>query len=988
VRHDVRQRSGRHALALLRRRATALIRAAVEASSDAILAVTPHGRPIAANTQFRELWNVPPGPLPGSERGVLEAARELVLRWDLIESRLRGSGATQIPDPAALRLRDGRTIRCTLSPLRLRDGTPPFAWFWIFRDITESRRAESLRSALFRIAEITQVTDDLSSLYAAVHRVIGEQIDATNFYIAIHDEKGNGLWFPYYVDQVDPKPETLVPVEGLTGYVLRTGKALLVDRLKLAQMFEEGIVEEIGTRSVDWLGVPLKSGDKSYGVIGVQSYDESVRYTEEDLELLGFVSRHISSAIEHRRKEVALQRSEEKYRSIFDFAPVGIYQSSLDGRILTANNTMARMLGYDSVDELLRLDLTTDVYFSEDERRKLLDQFLPIGRAFNCEVLWKKKDGSPIWIQLNSHAVTGRSGQVLHFEGFIYDITARRDAEEIMRTQSVAMEASMDGIAILSGEGLITYANEAFLRLFGCHSDRDLLRFHWRSLVEPAAFRSILREAIRSFSDSGTWRGESSGLTISGMTFPAEVSLARIANNGIVVVVRDVTERTHAAEQIRHLAYHDALTGLPNRLLLRDRLTVAISQTARAGRRLAVLFFDLDRFKVINDSLGHNVGDLLLQAVAHRLEDSVRDSDTVARLGGDEFTVILPMLAESDDAARLAEKILETIREPLLIGERQIFITTSIGVSIFPDDGEDPGTLIRNADTAMYQAKETGRDNYKLFNAELNARSMERLALENDIRRAVAEHQFVVYYQPLLDFDTGRVSGMEALVRWDHPHLGLLEPSSFITIAESIGLMPAIGEGVLETAARQTVEWIEAGRHDLCLSVNLSPRQLQDDDLPNRIARILDRCGLPAGRLTLEVTESMAMANPEGSREILHALREQGISVAIDDFGTGHSALAYLRRFPVDVLKIDKSFIEDIDASDRGASIVTGIIALAHKLGFTVVAEGVETDRQRRFLAEQECDQLQGFLVSRPLPPEQFFSFVSDWTADWSTRPR
>jgi diguanylate cyclase (GGDEF)-like protein/PAS domain S-box-containing protein len=960
-------------------RSRGLLRAAVDASGDAILAVTPRGAVIGANDRFRALWGLSPGPLPRSETQVLESGRELVPRWDLIETRMRSAGADDVPDPAAIRLRDGRTLRCTLAPVRLRDDAPPLAWFWTFRDITESRRAESLRSVLFRVAEITQTTDDLSSLYAAVHRVIGEQIDATNFYIAIYDEKGHGLWFPYYVDEFDPKPQALVPVEGLTGHVLKTGQALLLDREKLEEMYARGIVEEIGARSVDWLGVPLKSGDKAYGVIGVQSYDERVRYTEEDLELLRFVSRHISSAIEHRRKEVALQRQEEKYRSIVDHAPVGIFQSSLDGKILTANSTMAKLLGYSSVDELLALDLGRDLYFSNDDRQMLVDNFLLIGRTFTSEALWRRKDGSPIWVQLNTHAVRGSAGEILHFETFLHDVTARRDAEELLRTQSVAMEASMDGISILAADGRITYANQAFLRLFGCHSDRDLMGFHWRSLVDPSAVRSILRRAGRPFRASGTWRGEAEGRTIGGVTFPAEVSLARIGNEGTVVVVRDITERTQAAEQIRHLAYHDILTGLPNRLLLRDRLGVAISHTARTGRKLAVLFFDLDRFKVINDTLGHNVGDQLLQAVARRLEDSVRDSDTVARLGGDEFTILLPMLTDSSDAARLAEKILDLIREPFTIGGRPIFVTTSVGISVFPDDGEEPGVLVRNADTAMYQAKEVGRDTYQMFNAELNARSLDRLSLENDLRHAATRWQFVIHYQPFFDLASGRLSGMEALVRWQHPQRGLLAPAEFIPIAESIGVMPSIGEGVLERAAVQTVSWNERLGLDLGLSVNLSPRQLQDRGLPERIARILRRSRLPARSLTLEVTESMAMADPERSREILSALKTQGISIAIDDFGTGHSALAYLRRMPIDVLKIDKSFIHDIDDGEAGASIVTGIIALGRTLGFTVLAEGVETETQRSFLAEQECDEIQGFLICTPLPPDAFERFVSAW---------
>ncbi len=455
------------------------------------------------------------------------------------------------------------------------------------------------------------------------------------------------------------------------------------------------------------------------------------------------------------------------------------------------------------------------------------------------------------------------------------------------------------------------------------------------------------------------------------MTFPQEISLTAIENGGTIAIVRDITERTHAEEQIKHLAYHDALTSLPNRLLFKDRLVVAISHALREKGKLGILFLDLDHFKVINDSLGHNVGDRLLQEVAKRIQSTLRESDTVARLGGDEFTVLLPDLENPEDAVRVAQKLLEVIRFPLHLEGHDFEITTSIGISIFPDDGVDAETLIKNADTAMYQAKEDGRDKSQIFNAAASARAMERLAMEQGLRKALANGEFAVYYQPILDLATRRICGMEALLRWDHPELGLVLPGEFIPIAEQTGLMVPIGSWVLQTACRQAREWERLGFRNLTLSVNLSVSQLQQE-LIERIRLALDDSGIEPDRLELEITESGAMERPERSIALLEELRRMGVRVSLDDFGTGHSSLSHLKRFPVDTLKIDQSFIRDIGSDRDTAAIVTAIIAIGHKLRLRVIAEGVEHEAQRVFLVENACDQMQGYLFHGALPPDQF----------------
>jgi diguanylate cyclase (GGDEF)-like protein/PAS domain S-box-containing protein len=801
----------------------------------------------------------------------------------------------------------------------------------------------------------------------------------------------------------------------------------------------------------------------------------------------------IHDVTERRRAEEALQRSEEKYRIIFDYAPVGIYQSTREGVIVTANPTLARMLGYDSVEELLALNLKTDVYAEPSQRDELIRRGEPNGYANNVEVQWKRRDGSLMWVQLNAHGVHSQHG-TLYFEGFVYDITERkraeesvsaantqrkavldaatrvaiiatdahgtitvfnagaermlgystaemvgrhslsdiirepievedagehewtcvrkngepiivavsvttlraedgaltghvyvgtditerRKAEEMLRKQSAAMTASMDGIGIINDRLEFTYANDSLAKLFGYPGPQAMIGRSLCDLYEPHEQIRVITSIVPLVHQRGRWRGEATGLRLDGTSFPQEISLTSLggSDGSTVCVVRDITERTYAEEQIKHLAYHDALTNLPNRLLFKDRLSVALSHANREGTSLAVLFLDLDRFKVINDSLGHNIGDQLLQAVAARIAACVRESDTVARLGGDEFTILLPRLNRSQDVAPVAGKIIEAVRYPFHIEGREFFITTSIGISVYPEDGSDAETLIKNADTAMYQAKEIGRDNYQLFNAHVNAKALHRIAIEHGLRKALPNDELRVHYQPILDLRNGRITGMEALLRWQHPQLGSIPPATFIPIAESTGGMVSIGAWALRQACRQAKEWHDAGFNTLTLAVNLSVTQLQQSDLVDTVRSVLQDTGMPARLLELEITESGAMVNPETSIRVLYDLKKLGLRISLDDFGTGHSSLSYLKRFPVDTLKIDQSFVHDTTSDPDAAAIVTAIIAMAHSLRLKVIAEGVEFTEQANFLRRHGCDQMQGYLITPPLPADEAIEIV------------
>ncbi|MGA7616108.1 MAG: EAL domain-containing protein [Thermoanaerobaculia bacterium] len=444
----------------------------------------------------------------------------------------------------------------------------------------------------------------------------------------------------------------------------------------------------------------------------------------------------------------------------------------------------------------------------------------------------------------------------------------------------------------------------------------------------------------------------------------------------LVAVLEDEREAAVlAASEIEHLAYHDPLTGLPNRSLFLDRLIVGIAQSHRNFQKLAVLFLDLDRFKDINDSFGHSMGDAILRGVAARLRLSLREGDTVARFGGDEFTLILHRIESNDALVRVAAKILDTVRQPYEIGGREITVTTSIGISIYPDDTTDAETLIRNADAAMYRAKEAGRDNWQLYTAKMSAVARERFELETRLRRAVSRNELVIHYQPLVDMQTRAIAGFEALLRWQDPEFGLLWPKSFIAPAEESGLIVSIGAWVLREAARQARSWQSRGSGELVVAVNLSPRQFHQKDLSDMVRSILEETGLDPHLLELEITESCAMRDVDETIRVLRELKQLGVRISIDDFGTGYSSLSYLKQFPIDTIKIDRSFIMDLVEPGDG-EIVRSVIVMAHQLGVKVIAEGVETPSQLEILKEQNCDSSQGFLFSAPLTAEEFERFV------------
>jgi diguanylate cyclase (GGDEF)-like protein/PAS domain S-box-containing protein len=546
----------------------------------------------------------------------------------------------------------------------------------------------------------------------------------------------------------------------------------------------------------------------------------------------------------------------------------------------------------------------------------------------------------------------------------LVDFTPAFAAEQILATVA-------DPVIVCDSEGRIRFTNEAASTVFG-YGRGELAGAPIERLAEPSVGSSVralvaaggvVRDAEMVFRAQ---RGEE---------IDVEVSLSPLADDhqatvGAVLIARDVRARKRAERQIAYQACHDALTGLPNRTLFYDRLIQELARARRHdGRRLAVLFLDLDQFKVVNDTLGHAAGDRLLIEIAGRLRQTVRESDTVARIGGDEFTFLLPGIDRAEDAARTAQKILEAVSRPLEIDGHRLYVTTSIGISLYPADGEEAEALLSSADIAMYRAKDLGRNGFQLSNPAMNAKSVARLTLERDLRMAIERGEFTLVYQPQADVVSGRTVGVEALVRWNHPQRGLVLPGEFIAIAEETRLILPLGEWVLRTACEQARRWQAGGGPPLRVAVNLSALQFRQRDLAGTVQTILGESGIAPGSLVIEITESAAMLDAELTIDVLSELREMGLRIAIDDFGTGHASLAYLKQFPIDTLKIDRSFVSDMEASREGAAIVTAIIGLAHGLGLEVLAEGVESESQLCRLAACGCDEYQGFLISTPLAP-------------------
>ncbi|CAB1369335.1 putative bifunctional diguanylate cyclase/phosphodiesterase [Denitratisoma oestradiolicum] len=541
-------------------------------------------------------------------------------------------------------------------------------------------------------------------------------------------------------------------------------------------------------------------------------------------------------------------------------------------------------------------------------------------------------------------------------------------------------ENTVEGILITDGNSYIQAVNPAFTTITGYGADEVVGK-------TPALLRSdrhdetFFRTMWKCLHETGKWTGEIWNRRKNGEEFPEWLNITAIHDpqgrlQQYVGLFTDITEHKQAEEKLRYQAYHDPLTDLPNRLMYTEHLDLALPQAERREQLCGVMMLDLDRFKNVNDTYGHEFGDKLLITVAQRLRDSIRKEDTLARMGGDEFTFLLPLVTDVQDVARVAEKVLAGFAKPLTINGKDMFVTPSIGISLFPNDGHDAETLLKNADAAMYRAKEQGRNNYQFYTTDMNALTQQRLSLENDLRQAVERSELEMYYQPKVSLKDGRIVGAEALIRWKHPERGFVPPGDFIPLSEENGLILPIGEWLLRDICQQIRHWHDEGLHPPCIAINISGRQFQRQNLPDLVAQIMADSNIQPDDIELELTEGTIMSNAETNIEMLVMLKRMGLSLAIDDFGTGYSSLSYLKRFPIDVLKVDYSFVRDITTDNNSAELVRGVIGMAHGLKLEVVAEGVETAAQLELLRQYGCDVIQGFLFSKPLPAGEFAALV------------
>jgi diguanylate cyclase (GGDEF)-like protein/PAS domain S-box-containing protein len=673
---------------------------------------------------------------------------------------------------------------------------------------------------------------------------------------------------------------------------------------------------------------------------------------------------------------------QDQYRSIFENAIEGIYQTTIDGRYLRVNPALARIYGYDTPAELIRdlTDIAGQLYVDPTRREDFKHAMSAVGMVRNFEAQVYRRDGAVIWIAENARCVRDADGATLYYEGMVEDITARKSHEEQIRLLATVFESVADGILIVDRDLTVREVNPAFVAMTG-HPVSALIGRPF-DILEPGFhdkhFLPSIWTATRS---AGNWSGEATCRRHNGPPFVAALSIAAVRDpkgqlSHAVITCSNISQRKEQEQRLWRHANFDLLTQLPNRWLLTERLEQAVLRAGRTQAKLAVLFLDLNGFKQINDGLGHQAGDALLRQVAQRLRGCTRLSDIVGRLGGDEFLVVAPEIAGSEDGAQFVNKILYSFREPFRIGTEEVFCLPSVGVAFFPEDGDSAEALIRHADLAMYEAKRNKLQRFVAYEPHMQARSDRRLALENDLRQSIEQQRFDLHFQPKVDSTTRAICGAEALIRWHHPRHGLVLPGEFIPLAEESGLIQQLGQWAFWQGCRVFQDWRQRALGLPTLSVNLSPRQFRGPDFIERLRRTLDETGIPPACIELELTESGVLADVEAMIGMLSALKALGVRLAIDDFGTGYSSLAYLKRLPIDVVKIDKSFVHEVAANPVDRKIVAAVIELAEALGFRVVAEGVETEAQATVLQEIGCHELQGYLISPPLPSDGFAALL------------
>ncbi len=790
--------------------------------------------------------------------------------------------------------------------------------------------------------------------------------------------------------------------------------------------------------------LPLRVNGQFYGVIGFSDCVQLRTWTRSEVALLQVAAAAVSLAVERSQVELSLRQAESKYRSIFENAVEGIFQSTLDGRYLTVNPMLARLYGYDSPDALINAvtNIRDQLYVDGGRRDAFIQEVFQNGSVLGFEAEIYRRDGTAIWISESARLVRDSQGRVISFEGTVENITARKRAEAELRRRDKLLE----GVAQASQHLLINpdlpSVIPTMLSILGGAADADrayiyerhphvpsgeaaismryewtrpgitatIQKNHWQNLPltthglerwhQAFLAGSSIRGMVRYFPDTEGQLLQRDGIQAILMVpifidqdfwgcigFDAcrqERQWSSSEESILVVIAASLgasLKRQRTEGQIRHQAFHDALTGLPNRMWFNQQLPLAIDQAQQNQGQLAVMFLDLDRFKTINDTLGHAIGDQVLRQVTQRLQNVMDQQGLIARWGGDEFTLILTDLTALIEVDRLAQRLGVALKPPLLIGHHELYVTSSIGIALYPQDGDDMSTLLQHADTAMYRAKAEGRNTHRFYRAP-TLLLPEPLTLETHLHRAIGNNELQLFFQPQIHGVTGQITQLEALLRWEKPLLGSMDPNQFIPLAEEVGLIIEFGDWVLEQACAQLLAWHRLGLTPLRMAVNLSARQLQHPYLVRRVAQLLQAHHLKPENLELEITETAALLDIEASISTLNDLRALGTRIVMDDFGTGYSSLSYLKRFPIQGLKIDRTFVQGIPQSPEDVAMLRAIMALGNELQLDVVAEGVETVDQRDCLVALGCTQMQGYWFSRPLDGATMTTFLQrHWPA-------
>ncbi len=677
-----------------------------------------------------------------------------------------------------------------------------------------------------------------------------------------------------------------------------------------------------------------------------------------------------------RAVEALAAPHEAELRAILDNLQDTYYRTDASGRLLRLSASIQQLLGY-RPDELIGT-LAADLYVGGEATRNAFMNALAAagGRLHGYEYSLRHKDGHEVWLSTNANYLRDPDGKPTGVEGTSRDISASRRQHSQLQLAATVFSESRDAIMITDGQCRVISVNRAYTHLTG-YAAEDVMGTEAALIDASHHAPGFLDSVLNELAHTNHWNGESWNRRSNGAIFPQWLSISTVRDDdgGIlhyVAMFSDLTDRKAAEERAEFLARHDLLTRLPNRFLLRDRAEQAFAHAVRAETRVALLLLDLDHFKHINDSLGHPAGDALLQTFADRLRSTTRDTDTVSRQGGDEFLVLLTDIRDSDDIAPIVEKIMHTLARPCALAGQEMSLSCSVGLAVYPEDGTDFDTLIRNADAAMYNAKESGRNTFRFYSQRMNEDAVQRLDIQNRLRRALERDEFILHYQPLIDLGDNRIVGAEALIRWNCPNLGMQPPGVFIPVAEDNGLIVEIGEWVLREACRQARAWQDAGHQRLVVAVNLSPLQFTRGNLVDIARMALADSGADPAMIELEITENVLVKDTEHVLATVRQLHAMGLRLAIDDFGTGYSSLAYLRRFAVDKLKIDQSFVRDLPTDPDAGAIVRAVIQMAKSLKIAVLAEGVETADIAHDLRLLGCDYAQGYYFGRPMPADAF----------------